>query len=122
LIAYEKAWKGEKDLILYRRGDKDKDDVEKGTQTHLQQIEANVKFRPIARFLESIEYLHLVPQLIRFPRAFTGPGLPGDPFGQGFLDAVARTPKKARVSRLRLIEKALQKAVPWLQEFVQYDG
>jgi predicted ATPase len=39
-----------------------------------------------------------------------------DPFGQGFLERVAKTPDKTRKSRLRIIEEALKIAVPQLQQ------
>lgn len=86
------------------------------TETHLEQISANAKFREIARFLETTLYLHLVPQLVRHPKEFSGPGIPGDPFGRSFLERIAQTPEKTRKARLRTIEKALQLAVPQLKE------
>jgi predicted ATPase len=39
-----------------------------------------------------------------------------DPFGQGFLERVAKTPEKSRRARLRTIEGALKVAVPQLQQ------
>lgn len=41
-----------------------------------------------------------------------GQRLEDDPFGQGFLERVAKTPAKTRDSRLKKIEKALVLAVP----------
>jgi predicted ATPase len=57
----------------------------------------------------------LVPQLLRFPEAFSGQDLPDDPFGKGFLQKVAKTPDKTRQSRLSQIQKVLQTAVPQLE-------
>jgi len=85
------------------------------TQTHLEQISANERFRDVAKFFDSILYLHLVPQLVRNPKAFTGPGITGDPFGRNFLERVVRTQARTRRSRLTKIEKALVKAVPQLK-------
>ena len=112
-LAYERVWRGEVQL-LDRPDDFDRKDKLRLTQTHLEQINANESFREISRFLESILYLHLVPQLLRHPEAFLGPGVPGDPFGRSFLETVAKTPEKIRKSRLRRIESALRKAVPQL--------
>jgi predicted ATPase len=114
LVAFEKVWdRGEQ--ILSRPDKDDEQDEERRTQTHLEQVNANQKFRPAAEFLESALYLHLVPQLVRYSGAFSGPGVPGDPFGRSFLDRVARTPEKTRQTRLAKIENALKVAVPQLE-------
>ena len=68
----------------------------------------------IAKFLESVRYLHLVPQLLRRPDNHTS--APDDPFGRGFLEAVARTSEKTRKARLRKIESALRHAVPQMKD------
>jgi predicted ATPase len=101
---------------LDRPDTEDKADEERLTQTHLEQITTNKEFREIVRFIESIKYMHLVPQLLKFPEAFSGPDLPEDPFGKGFLRTVAETPEKTRVKRLNNIQKILQIAVPQLDD------
>jgi predicted ATPase len=93
LLRYEKVWEGNKQ-ILDRPDEADRKDELRLTQTHLEQISANTEFREIARFFESIRYLHLVPQLLRHPEAFQGTSSEEDPFGRNFLEAVARTPEK----------------------------
>jgi predicted ATPase len=113
-LVYEKVLKNEK-VLLDRPDDHDRRDPLRLTQTHLEQINANTEFREIARYFESVLYLHLVPQLIRHPKAFSGPGIPEDPFGHNFLDRVARTPEKRRQLRLEKIEEALRIAVPQLK-------
>jgi len=55
--------------ILSRPNDADTRDEELLTQTHLEQITTNKEFREIVRFLEIIKYMHLVPQLLKFPFA-----------------------------------------------------
>ena len=117
-LAYENIWEGE-EQILERPDGYDKKDELRLTQTHLEQISANERFRSVAKFFDSVLYLHLVPQLVRNPRAFTGPGIPGDPFGRNFLERVARTQARTRRSRLRRIEQALVKAVPQLKHLSQ---
>jgi predicted ATPase len=114
LIRYERIWKQGK-LILDRPDSHDEQDSLRRTQTHLEQISANENFRKIADFFNSVLYLHLVPQLVRNPEAFSGPNLSGDPFGRNFLERVARTNEKTRKARLRKIEEALVKAVPQLK-------
>ncbi|MCI0513304.1 AAA family ATPase [candidate division KSB1 bacterium] len=111
LLAYERVQRnGEQ--ILNRPDPADLKDKLRLTQTHLEQINMNEKFRIITHFFESIRYFHLIPQLIRNPEAFHGPGIPEDPFGKNFLERVARTPEKTRRARLKKIETALKIAVP----------
>jgi len=117
-LVYERIWEGEHQ-ILDRPDENDSKDEMRLTQTHLEQISANERFRDLARFFESVLYQHLVPQLVRHPRAFTGPGVPGDPFGRSFLERVARTAEKVRRSRLRKIEQALKIAVPQLKDLAE---
>jgi predicted ATPase len=107
--------------ILDRPDEQDKADDERLTQTHLEQITTNKEFRDIVRFLESIKYMHLVPQLLKFPDAFSGPDLPEDPFGKGFLKTVAKTPQDTRDKRLGKIQKMLEKAVPQLEDLKYID-
>jgi len=114
-LAYEKVWEN-MISILDRPNKADDNDFERLTQTHLEQISANIKFREVSRFMESVLYLHVIPQLIRHPRAFTGPGLPGDPFGRSLLERIGKTTPKTRQSRLHKIEAALRVAVPQLKE------
>jgi len=99
-----------------RPDSEDLKDTERLTQTHLEQISTNKEFREIVNFLSSIQYMHLVPQLLKFPEAFSGPDLPEDPFGKGFLRTVAKTSSDTRDSRLLKIQEILQIAVPQLKD------
>lgn len=113
-LRHEKVWKDGR-LIEERPNSDDKADKERLTQTSLEQINSNADFREIARFFESIRYLHLVPQLLRHSEAFQGPATPEDPYGRNFLEMVVKTPEKTRRSRLKKIETALRVAVPQLK-------
>lgn len=115
VLSYERVWKnGEK--LIDRPDSEDEKDSLRLTQTYLEQINANAEFREVSKFLESILYLHLVPQLLRYPEAFSGPSIQGDPFGRNFLERVIKTPEKTRRSRLKKIEDALRIAVPQLKQ------
>jgi predicted ATPase len=114
-LMFEKVWKGS-ELILDRPDEQDLKDYLRRTQTHLEQISANIEFREIANFLESISYLHLVPQLLRHPQDYKAAKSKEDPFGMSFLDKIAQTTEKTRKSRLKKIEEALQLAVPQLKQ------
>lgn len=100
--------------ILCRPDDKDKSDPERLTQTYLEQVHANQRFRAVADFFASTRYLHIVPQLVREPDRSVGKS--NDPFGGDFLEQVARTPEKTRNAWLRRISDALRLAVPQLKE------
>mgnify|MGYP004700991567 CR=1 FL=1 len=115
-LTYEKVWEGKK-IILNRPDQEDEKDKERLTQTHLEQINANKEFREITRFLESTVYLHLLPQLLKHPQSFTGPDLPGDPFGKGFLERISKVNEKTRNAWLKKIETALKIAVPQFNKF-----
>jgi len=114
LIESEIITKNNNDIIR-RPITEDKEDDERLTQTYLEQISTNKEFRELARYLETIQYLHLVPQLLKFPEAFSGQDLPDDPFGKGFLQKVAKTSEKTRQRRLSQIQQVLRKAVPQLE-------
>jgi predicted ATPase len=118
-LSYERVWhKGTQ--VLNRPKKADLNDPVRLTETHLEQINSNVLFRGISKFFDSTLYLHLIPQMLRHPKAFSGPELPGDPFGRRFLERIAQTPKKTRKSRLRKIERALQYAVPHLKQLTDF--
>lgn len=114
-LAYERVWKGNKQLIDRPYKDDDDDEL-RLTQTYLEQINSNAQFREIAKFFESVLYLHLIPQLLRYPDSLAGPGIGEDPFGRSFLERLAKTPEKTRISRLKKIEAGLRIAVPNLQQ------
>jgi len=101
-------------LLLERPDEKDEEDQERMAETHLQNLNANAKFREVARFLESIRYLHLVPNFCAtriLPgswsvRRSVRPEFPGS----GRQDA-----RKDPKTPLERIEAALREAVPQLK-------
>jgi len=110
-VSKEEVWRdGEK--IVSRPDDGDKNDSALLTQTVLEQIAKNASFRALADFFGSITYLHLVPQLLKFSDQIGGRRLENDPFGQGFLERIAKTPERTRQARLKKINAALKHAVP----------
>lgn len=114
-LTYERVWKGTNQL-LDRPDDKDKTDPDRLTQTFLEQINANSEFRDVAHFFQTVTYLHLVPQLLRFADSIQGRIIEDDPFGQGFLERLAKTTEKTRRARLSRIERVLKIAVPQLEQ------
>jgi predicted ATPase len=105
-------YQGEK--LLTRPNDADDHDPERLTQTYLEQVNVNQRFRQVADFVGSVRYLHIVPQLVREPDRSVGKR--NDPFGGDFLEQIARTPERTRNARLKRITDALRVAVPQLKE------
>lgn len=113
ILRQEQIWKNGHQ-ILNRPDDQDQKDWARLTQTHLEQVNVNQEFRELSRFFETVQYLHLVPHIIRDPERYMG--RMGDPFGGDFLERLASTPENTRKSRLRKIQDALMVAVPQLKE------
>jgi len=100
--------------ILERPDEFDAKDPERRTQTYLEQVNVNKEFRDMVTFIASVQYLHIVPQLVREPDRSVGRR--NDPFGGDFLEQIARTAEKTQKARLRRIRDALRVAVPQLHE------
>jgi len=103
-------------VLLDRPEKQDKLDPLRLTQTALEQINANKEFRDIGDLFQSINYQHLLPQVIRDPQGFSPAQVENDPFGRDFLQRVESTPVKFRDSRLGKIQAALKIAAPQLKE------
>jgi len=109
----EQVWK-QGTQILQRPVHEDEKDPARLTQTYLEQVNVNQEFRDLARFFQTVQYLHLVPHIIRDPERFIA--LPGDPFGSDFLERLASKPERTRKARLREISKVLKVVVPQLKD------
>ena len=102
------------EVLLERPNVEDEGDPQRKSQTYLEQVNVNREFRELVDFLGSVRYRHIVPQLVRDPDRSIG--RENDPFGSDFLDQLARTQPRTLRSRLRRITKALQVAVPQLED------
>lgn len=102
------------ETVLERPNEDDKQDPDRLTQTHLEQVNVNRAFSELVSFFESIRYLHIVPQLVREPDRSVG--RPNDPFGGDFLEQIAKTREQVRAARLKRTRDALRVAVPQLAE------
>lgn len=98
------------DPLLFRPLSEDSEDKERLTQTYLEQTNENRKFRGISELLQSIRYLHVVPQIIRDSRRHIFDE--DDPYGGDLLRRIISTPEKTRTARLKRIADALKIAVP----------
>ena len=101
--------------ILHRPDRDDQEDPLRLTQTALQQVIANRDFRDIPDFLSTIQYRHILPQLVREPKAFSPAPVSNDPFGRDLVSTIWKTPERTRNARLKKINEALRIAVPYLK-------
>ena len=102
------------EILLERPNEDDRQDPDRLTQTHLEQVNVNRPFRGLVSFFQSIRYLHIVPQLVRDPDRSVGRS--NDPFGGDFLEQLAKTPERTRNARLRKIRDALRVAAAQLTD------
>lgn len=84
------------------------------SQTLIQQVSENEKFRDLVQFFDAIRYLHVVPQIVRDARRALERG--EDAYGGDLLRRVSETPRRTREARLRRIQEALKIAVPQFVE------
>ncbi len=99
-------------IVLNRPNSEDERDSERLTQTALEQVAANKTFRDVADFLESMRYLHVVPQIVRDPQRSIGRD---DPFGGDLIERINAASEKTRKARLKRMEEALRIAVPQMR-------
>ena len=116
-LVYEKVFQNGRQ-VLNRPEDnsEDKRDEERLTQTHLESTFANQEFRDVGKFFERVNYVHLVPQLVRHPERFVASKIAGEPFGLGFMERLARTSKGDRTDFLKRVGRALKVAVPQFKD------
>ena len=113
VIERERVARNGKEILL-RPDAQDASDPERLTQTYLEQVYVNQSFRELAEFFPTVQYLHIVPQLVREPDRSVG--RTNDPYGGDFLEKIASAQEKTRKAWLRRIRDALRVAVPQLEE------
>jgi len=104
-----------KTVLLERPNQEDLQDEMRLTQTALQQVNVNKDFRVIAEFFTSIQYRHILPQLVRDPKSFSPNPSINDPYGRDLVSQIWNTSPKTRDARLKKINEALIIAVPQLR-------
>lgn len=108
-------------VILDRTKDSAGEDSETLKYTHLEQAASNQRFRELKTFLENIEYLNVIPQLVRESSAVPYPGK-SDFYGRGFLQRLAAMNKSVCASYFKRVNDVLRAAVPQLDELsLAYD-
>ena len=121
-IVSEKVFSGrEQRYVLDRSAETLGEDEETLKYTYLEQPNANKDFRVIQQFLQNVEYLNVVPQMVRESASSSYSGDKEDYYGRNFLKRLALLNDNTRRSYFRKINEFLKLAVPQLEElsFVQ---
>jgi predicted ATPase len=113
-IISEQVWAGGK--LVLDRPDKNSEDEETLKFTHLEQITANKPFREIQAFFENIEYLNIIPQLVRESGSSHAQVSKEDYYGRNFLEKLSKYNVTKRKAYFRRINEVLKFAVPQLKE------
>ena len=128
-LIHERVWKDGK-LLLDRPDTEDEKDPDRLIHTTLENTDHD--FQELVDFFQSITYLHLVPQLLRFPDLITADPTGADvnvphsisisrkkltrtQFGHDLLEKIANIDEETRCSHMKTIEEALKIAVPQLE-------
>ena len=116
-VVVEKVWsKKHQAWILKRNEDNEEEDNETLKYTHLEQVTANKDFREIQSYFQKIEYLNVVPQLVREASSYNVSKNKEDYFGRNFLEKISKLNERTRKAYFKKINEILKIAVPQLSE------
>lgn len=116
-IVSEKVFSGrEQRYVLDRSAETLGEDEETLKYTYLEQPNANKDFRVIQQFLQNVEYLNVVPQMVRESASSSYSEDKEDYYGRNFLKRLALLNDNTRRSYFRKINEFLKLAVPQLEE------
>ena len=104
------------DVILRRKDSDANEDSETLKYTYLEQATQNARFREIKDAFFTIEYLNVIPQLVRDANSFVMTAGKEDYYGRNFLQRMAMLNDKTRTSYLKRINAVMVKVVPQLTE------
>lgn len=121
-ILSETVWHNKKVVLERKKSSKD-EDSETLKYTHLEQITANRQFREIQIFFQNIEYLNVVPQLIRESGSYLQTQSKEDFYGRNFLEKLAKINDRTRTAYFNRVNEILKYAVPQLDklQFIKGD-
>ena len=112
-IVEEKAWSKKADKWVLNRSEKNKKENHTTLQyTYLQQVSANEEFREVYRFFNDINYVNIIPQIIREPSSSNVAEKKFDAYGRNLIEKIGLTNEKTRNSYLKKLNDVLKAAVP----------
>lgn len=103
------------ECILNRTGNDENEDALTLKYTHLEQPTANRNFRELKLFFDKIEYLNVVPQLVRESGSLLLTTGKEDFYGRNFIQRLAVLNENIRTSYFKRINEILRLAVPQLE-------
>lgn len=104
------------ELLLSRTPENANEDPETLKYTHLEQATSNQKFRALREFFNKIEYLNIVPQLVRESASVMFSSDKEDFYGRNFLQRLAVMNKATSAAYFKRVNEVLRLAVPQLDE------
>ena len=114
-IIEEKIYSGSAQKWILDRSDNANEDPETLKYTHLEQIMANKDFRDVQLFFQNIEYLNVIPQMVRDSNSYIQSMTKEDFFGRNFLEKISKMNERTRSSYFKKINEFLKLAVPQLE-------
>lgn len=117
IINVEKIYSKEQNrYIVDRSKSNDSEDEETLKYTYLEQAVMSKNFRDLQVFLQNIEYLNIIPQLVRESSVNLPTKNKEDYYGRFFLDRLTNKNMRVRDSYFKKIGQFLKLAVPQLSE------
>lgn len=104
------------EVVLSRTSDDADEDPETLKYTHLEQATSNQKFRELREFFNKIEYLNIIPQLVRESASVMFSSDKEDFYGRNFLQRLAVMNKATSAAYFKRVNEVLKLAVPQLDE------
>lgn len=116
-VLEEKVFSAKDNRYLIERNNKtDGEDADTLKETLLEQATANKEFRAIRDAFADIEYLNVVPQLIRESGSTILTSGKEDYYGRNFLNRIAQLPERTQKSYFKRINNVLKSVVPQIDE------
>ena len=115
-INKEEVFSIKENKMVLQRPKPSVEDEETLKYTHLEQATANREFRELQSFFQDIEYLNVIPQMVRESSSVVNSYMKEDYYGRNFLERLAKMNEKTRNSYFRKINQCLTIAVPQLKE------
>ena len=114
-IIKEEVWYKE-ECILNRGEDIGNEDNVTLKYTHLEQPTTNAKFRDLKNHFDNIQYLNVIPQMVRESGSLPLSSGKEDYYGRNFILRLSKLNERTRISYFKKINDVLKLAVPQLED------
>lgn len=114
-IIKERVFSAIENRWILDRSDSTNEDSETLKFTHLEQVTANKDFREVQIFFQNIEYLNVIPQMVRDSNSYLQSMNKEDFYGRNFLEKISKINERTKNSYFKKINEFLKLAVPQLE-------